>query len=256
MAGAAQESRGSGRTARGFKRIGRIIIMAIITASVLSACGTRPEDRESRAKAALEQKYHREFEIIEVYPQKFGDLYYEVQACAVDEPEVRFTASVDTEDDMVSDTYVERRVCAAITQGMENNLDTLPGYYYLFTQAVGPQPITSDAEISIEGYAALDPYNRFQINLFAVPEEASPAPFYASVSRLFEGLEYLAGSARLYVVNAEQMQAVQDYLAINDKPDMEYKQLTRGFFSVDIPYEKGTIKMTEAEFTAVVRDVL
>ena len=48
--------------------------MASVTASVLAACGTKPEDKENRAKAALERKYHKEFEITEVYPQKFGVL--------------------------------------------------------------------------------------------------------------------------------------------------------------------------------------
>jgi len=230
--------------------------MAIITASVLSACGIQPEEKEDRAKAALEQKYHKEFEITQVYPQKFGDLYYEVQAYAVDEPETRFTAAVDTEDDMVSDTYVERRVCGAITKSMEENMDELPGYYFLFTRAVGPQPITDDAEISIKDYAELDPYNRFQVDLFVAPEEAEAAAFYQSLSKAFGGLEYIAGGVCLYVVNAEQMEAVQDYLALNDQPDLEYKQLTKEFFSLEIPYEKGVIGMMEADFTAAVRDVL
>lgn len=93
-----------------FKKIVRIIIMAIITASVLAACGTKPEDREARASAALSAKYHQEFEITQVYPQRFGDLYYEVQAYPAGDPQILFNAAIDTEDDQISDTYVERRV--------------------------------------------------------------------------------------------------------------------------------------------------
>lgn len=230
--------------------------MAIVTASVLAACGTKPEDKENRAKTALEQKYHKEFEITEIYPQKFGELYYEVQAYALDEPQVRFKASIDTEDDNISDSYVERQVCAAIARQAEQNLDGLPGYYYLSVQAQGPQPITSDAAISIKDYAALDVYNRFLIELFVVPESTDGAAFYQSLTKLFENLEFLAGDVCLFVVSEEQSQAVQAYFELHDSPDFEYMQLTKEFFSIDIPYENGLIRMTEAEFTTAVGGVL
>lgn len=230
--------------------------MAIVTAAVLAACGTKPEDKENRAKTALEKKYQKEFEITQIYPQKFGDLYYEVQAYALDEPQVRFTAAIDTEDDNISDSYVERRVCAAISRQAEQNLDGLPGYYYLSVQAQGPQPVISDAAISIKDYAALDAYNCFLIELFVVPESSDGAAFYQSLAKLFENMEFLAGDVRLFMVNVEQSQAVQAYFELHNSPDFEYMQLTKEFFSVDIPYKSGSISMTEAEFIVAVGGML
>lgn len=229
--------------------------MAIVTTSVLSACGVKPEDRENRAAEALAQKYHKEFEIVQVYPQKFGDLYYEVQAYAVDEPLVRFTASVDTEDETVSDTYVERRVCAAISQRAEENLNELPAYYYLFVHAIGPQPIVNDVEITIKDYAALDSYNRFRIEIFVVPEEQDVDAVYHALANLYSGLDCLNGDARLFVIDEEQMESVQTYFEINDKPGFDFFSLTEKFFSLEIPYKNGDIKINREVFAAAVKEV-
>jgi len=238
-------------------RLGRaVIIMAIITSEILSACGVAPEEKESRAANALARKYNKEFEITEVYPQKFGELYYEVQAYAVDAPQLRFTAAVDTEDDGVSDTYVERLVCAAISQRISENLDALPGYYYVETQAVGPQPITEDAGISIADYAALDQLNRFQVELFVVPEGKDAQTFYDSLSNMFAGLDCLNGKVRLHVVRDEDMEAVQAYFEQNDKLGLAYLELTEDFFCLEVPYSAGSIAMSGTEFASAIKEVL
>lgn len=231
--------------------------MAIITASVLEACGVPPEKREARAKAALEEKYQEEFEIIQVYPQKFGDLYYEVQACAVDEPQLRFTAAIDTEDSNISDNYAERRVCAAISNQAGENLDSLPGYYYLLTRALGPQPSTADAQIAIRDYTALNPNGRFQIDLFITPDpERDGTAIYQSLEKLLNGLEYLRASVCMYVVSEEQSDAVQEYWELNDTPNLDYKEMTAEFFFLELPFEQGILGMTQEKFSAEVRDVL
>ncbi|MCI8398123.1 MAG: hypothetical protein HFF90_01790 [Oscillibacter sp.] len=239
-----------------FKKIVRIIIMAIITASVLAACGTKPEDREARASAALSAKYHQEFEITQVYPQRFGDLYYEVQAYPAGDPQILFNAAIDTEDDQISDTYVERRVCAAIAQKAAENLDALPGYYYLFTHAVGPQPYSEDPAISIADYLALNAYNKFRVYLFVVPEEKKPEAFYEAMTKLMEGMDGLNGWAELMIVNDEQMEAVQAFFEEHDSPDFDFSQLTKDYFSLEIPYEKSVIGMSGEAFCAAVKEVL
>lgn len=247
---------GSRRRKNNLLLIVRLIIMAIITAEVLAACGVDPAEKESRAKAALEQKYHKEFEITQVYPQKFGELYYEVQAYAAEDPQIRFTASVDTEGGGISDTYVERRVCAAIARQAAENLDQMPGYYFVFVHAVGPQPIADDPGIGIREYAEIDRYNRFQLHIYVKPERAEAAAVYGSLKRVFSEMEYLTGSVRLYVVNEEQMEAVQAYFDINDDIYTEHTKITKELFTLDISYDKGVIAMTENDFITAVRDAL
>lgn len=67
-----------------FSSIVRTVIASITVASVLVACGVTPEKKELHAKTVLEEKYSETFEITQVYPQKLGALYYEVQAYATD----------------------------------------------------------------------------------------------------------------------------------------------------------------------------
>ena len=115
--------------------------------------------------------------------------------------------------------------------------------------AIGPQPITSDAKISIRDYASLDVYNRFRIELFVQPEGKDTAAFYQSIAKLFHDLEYLNGDACLFFVDEEQMEDVQAYLEINDT-------LTFEFSNLEIPYEKGVIETSEDAFAASIKEVM
>lgn len=221
-----ERSGGGGKARKAINKAVGVIIVAIITAEVLSACGVKPEEKEARAKAVLEQKYGIKFEIAEIYPQKFGELYYEVQAYPADDPLTRFSASIDTEDDGCSDTFVERRVCRDIAEQVAQNLDSLEGYYDLFVISRTPPAITADKDISIYDYSQLDKPNLFRVNLYVKPEGADAGALYQSLSGLLTGLEYLDCETRLYLVDQEQMEAVQAYLETHDVLDSDYQQMT------------------------------
>ena len=120
--------------------------------------------------------------------------------------------------------------------------------------AIGPQPIISDAKISIRDYASLDVYNRFRIELFVQPEGKDTAAFYQSIAKLFHDLEYLDGDACLFFVDEEQMEDVQAYLEINDTLTFEFSKVTQEFFYLEIPYEKGVIETSEDAFAASIKE--
>lgn len=122
--------------------------------------------------------------------------------------------------------------------------------------AIGPQPIISDAKISIRDYASLDVYNRFRIELFVQPEGKDTAAFYQSIAKLFHDLEYLDGDACLFFVDEEQMEDVQAYLEINDTLTFEFSKVTQEFFYLEIPYEKGVIETSEDAFAASIKEVM
>lgn len=230
--------------------------MAIITAQVLSACGTKPEERESRAKAALKKKYQKEFEIVCVYPQKFGDLYYVVQAYAVDDPDIRFKASIDSEDDGLSDTYVEKCVCSEIAETVGENLKGLQGYYFVHVRAIGPQPICGDPDIGIAEYAQLDPQNRFRAEIFLIPEALDARNIYRSMTEMFGDMEYLRADAKLVIVDEEQMENVQEQLESGDSLKLNIKTMLQDCFTLDIPFEDQKIGMSERDFIAKLSDAL
>ena len=122
--------------------------------------------------------------------------------------------------------------------------------------AIGPQPIISDAKISIRDYASLDVYNRFRIELFVQPEGKDTAAFYQSIAKLFHDLEYLDGDACLFFVDEEQMEDVRAYLEINDTLTFEFSKVTQEFFYLEIPYEKGVIETSEDAFAASIKEVM
>lgn len=232
--------------------------MAMVEMETIKSYVFDSEKRESHAKAALEMKYRKEFEITKIYSLKFDKGYYEVQAYMIGEPEIRFLAAVDMDNDRVSDSYVEKRICKMISQKIAENLDGLPGYYYLYTYALGPQPLSDDIDISIQDYVLLDSYNSFQIELFVSPEAADDKSMYRSIVKMFEGLKFLAVNVTLYFTNEEGITDIQAYLEDGDTGvrTFSYKKRKKGFYSLTLPYEMGCLKMTESEFALAVGGAL
>ena len=236
------------------KRIVRLVFVAAIITEALSACAIPAEQREERAKAALEKKYGREFEITEVYPQRFSKNYYEVQAYEIHEPNIRFFASVNTQDDGESDDYVTVRVCAAISAQSEENLDMTPGIYFVHTYAPGPQPHCEDPDISIRDFAALDPLNVFRIEVYLIPDEdASPQELYNGLSALLKEMESLPTSVWLRLVNEDQFRMAQELLTEVEPMSMEYQAFKEGLHNVALTFRQGTMQTTLSEFTAAIR---
>ena len=231
----------------------RVIIVAIMMTEVLSACGVRPEAREDRAENVLKRKYGEEFVITRVYPQKFGALYYEVQAYPLARPELLFRAVIDTEDDASADDYVEHIVCAAISELVGENLDKLPAYFYVYTHGKGPQSIVDNPRISIQEYAELDGGNSFWVELYILLERDDPAGLYTEISGMLKGLEYVHADVRLVLVNEEQMNEVQSYFERNEGIFSEYREVTDGCRTIEIPFERGRIAMSAERFAEEMR---
>ena len=188
--------------------------MLPITEETLSEYALSPNEREARAKAALERKYGMEFEISEVYPQKFLEDRFEVEAYAAEEPDLRFTAEISLQNDDIFDTYAAVRVCAAIRDQAELNLDGLPGIYMVCTYVAGPQPSTANAAISIRDYAALDAMNRFRFELVFYPDtDAASQDIYKALCGMMRTMEFLPAEVWLRVVDKDQFDRAEELLA-------------------------------------------
>ena len=224
--------------------------MGVISANFIGACGVKPEDREQRAKELLEKKYNKAFEIAKVYPQEFGQLYYDVQAFAADMPELRFKASIDTEDENFSDSYVNKIVCWRISQKVGENLDELPAYYYIYSHSLGFQPLADDPDISIEAYSKLTSDFKVRTELYIVPDDLDAAQLYACLKKSYEGIEFLNGNIMLYIISRTQMDSVREYIETNDDLRLDYTEMAEDFFTVFVPFDHGNIEISEEEFTA------
>lgn len=238
------------------KRSKVVMLVATMSALNLVACGVSDTGKATRALSMLTEKYQEDFNIVEVYPQKIGEPYYDVRVYPVDDPEICFSATIDTEDENISDTYVERRVCSEISKMARRNLGALSEQCYLFVHAIGPQPIVDDIDITVEDYAALDSYNRFQIELFVMSGKTDADTIYNELSSLYDGMSYLKGGVCLYVVDADHMEAVQEYFAVNDSLYLEFYNLADELSTFDIPYANGSIMMDRGTFTSITNGVL
>ena len=190
-----------------------LILLAICLLSILTAC-QQGQDREELARAALHDKYERNFEILQVYSQKIGQEYFEVMAA--DSDGILFTAAIDTINENVSDNYVERIICDAISARIRGNT----GIPDVYVNAVGPQPITGDTNISIEEYASLDPLNRFRVDLFLTSAEE-----IGTTANYDTGLSGITLAPHLYITDEEGLMSVRTYWSAHDGINLDYKTL-------------------------------
>ena len=211
------------------------IICAVIIAIVVllqkgSGQISNNSSEATQAKVKLSQRYNKEFVIKKVYSKKIGQSYYEVDAYPQGEEETVFRASIDTKDEYFSDNYVERHICNKISKEIYNNLGGTDNTY-IFTETIGPQPITDDIEQSISDYANLSSYSKFRTSIFVTSEISG---MYDS-STLFSNLEYIDISAEVYIVNEKQLQEIKECLLnYGSTNDMEYRSLTQNLTSRSI----------------------
>lgn len=186
--------------------------------------------KTTEASKKLKDRYNENFVIKKVYPQKIGQNYYEVLAYPEKRPDILFGATIDTKDENFSDNYVERHICEQISNKISANI-ALGDRGYIFTDAIGPQPITSDLEQSIQEYLELDSYNKFLSSIFITYDTYG----VNDSSIVFSGLEYLDISAEIYTVSEKQLQEVKKYFSNNEKTDtQDYRALIKDFTHISI----------------------
>jgi len=236
-------------------RIVSVIIMSVTIASLLPAC-LSPDERETKARELLNEKYNREFEIVDVYRAGVSLSYFEAWAYDTGNPEILFNVTVNNADDNFSDTYVQKCVCAKLSDAVAQKMDSFPGSYYVYSEAEGMQPYSDNPEISINDYWALDKDNHFKIEIFTVPETEDPSLIYIGIQDILSDYPYIDAAVKLYVVSDAEMAEIQDYLETNDKMYMDYKEKTMHYFSVDLNVENGLLTNDPNEFNSKVGAVL
>lgn len=214
------------------------LIIGIVLAVIVGICaisagkfvtGNSDTGRAKEATEKLSERYHKNIAILEIYPKKIGQAYYEVAAYAEDEPDIVFSAAIDTKDENFSDDYVERYICAQISKKIQENIG-MQNNIYILTEAVGPQPITHDLNQTIQEYEKLDPLNKFRVSIFTASETSKNW----SASTLFYGLG-IHISGEVFTVNQKQLQAVKAHLSKNPNTnDFEYQQMAKDFPSITI----------------------
>lgn len=228
------------------------IVSLIIVLMLLSGCMASKPDRVFVAQECLKERYGKDFEIVEVYSQKVGQNYVEMVACPLDESNILFKVTIDIKDDRMSDSYVERSICNQISNIVESNISLNDVNYFVFTHAVGPQPITSDLSLSIQEYAELDEYNRFRVNLYIDKGNLNLDNLYDELFTIFNDLEYLKTSVKLYLVNIEILENVKNYFSSHDDIYGNHSDIIRDVSEIEIEYTNGYMDMSREKLEALI----
>lgn len=225
------------------KRLTTLAIIAFATVS-LAACSFTAS-KEDRASQMLQDRYNEEFEIVETYPTFLGRGYYTVLAAPANSPDILFEASIDTDDDNFSDTYVERMMCGQLADKVFENLGLDNASSYLFVHSLYA-PVVYDKEISLADYitSGADDYTLY---LFVTPDavqdtvEAVP-DMYAGVS------DKLRGFLRLYVTDEDGINAAKEFLSstADGVYDPDFKQITKEMDCIETEIVDSRITSTAA----------
>lgn len=225
--------------------------MALLGA-ILEGCGNTAE-KETRIKEVLGQKYGEKFEVLRIHKQGTMEPYYTAEAYAESYPELPFLVTMDTEDDVFSDGYVMKRGTNLISSQAAENIGKLKGVYYIHTQAMFPDSVSADPDISLKEYLESEKNNFFTVYLYLDPSPENPDSLYAAISELLKGLTPMEGSIEIFFADEKQMNRVREYVESHATLEDDYVKLGENCHVTGIRFYNGELKITEDEFLDRVR---
>ena len=236
--------------------MGVLIMSEILTSSALTACGYS-DQRVKEAERLLGDKYNEEFVVTSYNGQEMMEDYYTVSAYAKSHPTLPFEASVAEDGTSVSDDYVSRRVCEAISEHININLLSMPCTYYVHTGIMSGDSICSDPNVSVEEFATKwEPYNRYYVYLY-LPEEVSQSgadagEIYSALTNALSDLPQIKGNLSIYVSDDAMLGKVHEYVESNTGLYDDYFKMTEKDFRGQFDFENGSISIMQSDVEAIV----
>lgn len=211
---------------------------------------------EKQACRLLEKKYHQEFQIFQYEGKEWTANYYKVIAYSEEYPDILFEAQIKDDGSEIYDEYICARVCRKIETQMEEYLEGLQGYIQLKVLPLVKGIDSTDADMSIEEFMDADKKNRFAVYLCYCPQIKNIKNVYKSLYNVFQQLDYMSGNIQLYVTDEKTLKEVQNYFDENAKIYYEYEAILEDADHIVIPFEQGTIQLSEQEFERRVGEIL
>ncbi len=222
----------------------KIMLIGVIAMTMLSDTPVYsfPAAKEQMQEAAqiLEDKYHEKFEILSLKQPDLGTNYYSVFAYSVDYPDLVFRADISRDAAISTDEYVCDRVCAQMSEKMEENLQALQDDYSIFTEAMLPGTAITDPNASLKAFLEDGP-NKFYIYVCIAKQEESDGTISKELSHILDGLEQIDGTLQLYYVDQELLSDIQGYVTSHDKVYTEFDEMTRDASICTIPFKNSSI---------------
>ena len=216
--------------------------------ATFNGCGMNQKEYKEQAAGLLNEKYNEDFIIDKYLGQEHMNDYYEVQAYSENHPEVLFEAKVLKDGSGITDEYVASRVCYTIEQKIQTNIEPLPGYMQVDVHAVSNSIDSSDADMTPKQFIEMKTKNKFVVYIYYCPQESDVEGVYSVISKAMQGMDFLSGRMRFYIVEEEVLIQIQDYLEEYANLYYDYEKLLKGSICIEIPFENEVVAMTKEEF--------
>ena len=236
-------------------RWGVTMLLIAVTAVLLCACGSRNE-RIKTAELLLEEKYGEDFTVTSYEGQEMMADYYSVSAYAKSHPKLPFEANVSEDGTSVSDDYVSRRVCEAISDQVAANITVLPCKYYVHTGIMSGESVCSDPNISIEEFATKwEPNNRYYVYLYISKEiehvDSSSEIIYNALKEALKGIPEISGTMSVYISNDSVIEKVHVYVTTNTGLYNDYFEIAQDDYRGQFEFDDGFIIFTQQDAETV-----
>ena len=228
------------------------VLMMSVAGMLLEGCGNR-EERAEKVKAALEEKYGGEFEVMRVLGQGVMEDYFTAEAYNAAYPDLPFSLNMDVNDGTFMDGYVMKRGTNLIAAQAAQNLGSLQGMYYVHVQSMFPDSVSSDPEISLDQYLESEATNFFTIYLYIDPEQETPESLWTNISCILQGMDRMEGSLEVFFADEKKIDQAREYVESHAALEDEYIKIGRDCHVTGIRFAAGTLQISEDSFLDIVR---
>ena len=228
------------------------VLIMTVAGMLLEGCGNK-EERAEKVKAALEEKYGGEFEVMRVMGQGVMEDYFVAEAYNTDYPDLPFSLNMDVNDGTFMDGYVLKRGTNLIAGQAAQNLGSLQGAYYVHVQSMFPDSVSSDPEISLDAYLESENTNFFTIYLYVDPDQETPESLYSAVSAILKGMGKMEGSVEIFFADEKKMDQAREYVESHAGLENEYYEIGKDSHVIGIRFAEGALQITEDSFLDLVR---
>lgn len=205
-------------------------------------------ERMAKAKEILEKKYNDAFEIIEYRGQQMLADYYEVKAVCKNNPDLKFTASVEADYSGVSDSYAAKMVSKRFSDIVSRNLNDINGYVYVFSETFIKEYPLPGADISVEDFSNIVDNNLMKVFVFICEENETAENMYSAYQNSFKSLEAFSGTLAWYIVDEDMLKNIQKYIESNISLSFDFIRMTEKNLAIEDRFVKGLPQMSKDNF--------
>ena len=235
--------------ARGeYMKVKKIIYGILTGVMIMNSIGCENViSHEQQAIKMLNEKYNDTFEIESVQSQSFSGGYYTVIAYQEEDSTLLFRADIDSDGTGLSDNYVTRILCRDMSEQVAWNLNSLPGTYYIYVEAMFEPTMLKKPGITLKEFMEETPKNKFTINVNYAPEGASAQEVYGGLTNILQNMENISGKIHLYIMDETNIAVVQEYMETHDRCYDEFEDMVESYSVGLIDFENGVITTAKEE---------